>query len=816
MNKAYNPKEIESKIRSKWQKDKIYQVDLKDESKPKYFGMDMFNYPSALGLHIGHAFSFTISDVISRFHRQNGYNTYLPVGWDSFGLPAENYAVKVGRKPQLTTIEAIENYRKNYIAMGFSRDWSKEISTCEPEYYKWNQWLFLKLNENGLVYQSSAMQWWCDNCQTVLANEQVTADDKCWRHDTIEYPEITKKEIKQWFFKVTDYADELLEAIDGLDWTESTKLAQKNWIGKSVGSEVDFKIEDSSDSVTVFTTRIDTIFGATFLVLAPEHPLIDKITTDEHRSRVIQYKKEAIKKTDVDRQAAKEKTGVFTGAYAINPANEERIPIWIADYVLTGYGTGAIMAVPAHDERDFDFAEKYQIKSVQVINNEDIDSDDGVLINSGEFTGLKSSEARISINKWLAEKGQAMEKTNFKMRDWSVSRQRYWGTPIPVINCKSCGPVMVPEKDLPVILPELEDFKPSGDGRSALARAVGWKEIKCPNCGGEAERETETMDTFVDSSWYMFRYLSPHDNEQAFDPDIAKRWFPVDFYDGADHATMHLLYSRFITRFFYKIGLSPNPEPFKKFLFHGKITAADGTMFSKSKGNGVDPLEIIESGYGADALRVYLMFAAPLDLWVKWNSEGVPGAYRFLTRVWNLSFEVISGLKNSTDGDESKNEGDTLLKAVHKTIKKVTADINNLKFNTAIAALMELVNLMHKEKSKNIGSKDWRFAIESLLQLLAPFAPHMSDVLWHELGNSGTIHVDNWPQYEEKMLKEDQLVMIVSINGKPRAEINVKEGSLNEDIEKIALNNDKIMELTKGKKIQRVVVVAGKIVNLVV
>jgi leucyl-tRNA synthetase len=964
--KKYEPKVIEPKWQKIWQETNLYTADLESD-KPKYFGMDMFNYPSALGLHIGHAFSFTISDVLSRYHRQKGYNTFLPVGWDSFGLPAENYAIKVGRRPQDTTKEAIENYSKNYRAMGFSRDWSREISTCEPEYYRWNQWLFLKLHEHGLAYQSSALQWWCDNCQTVLANEQVTGDNKCWRHETAEYPEIYKKEIKQWFFKVTEYADELLNAIDDLDWTESTKLAQKNWIGRSEGAEIKFKIQDSAEEITVFTTRADTLFGATFIVLAPEHKLALSLATADRSAEIDDYIKQSSRKTEVERQAAKEKTGVFTGAYAINPINDEAVPIYVADYVLGGYGTGAIMAVPAHDERDREFAVKFSLPIKQVVATTFIDTTnphvedkelisrnvitaivkhpnedkyliakpkggsnwsplmggidegetavetakrelleetgykdiasikivgdifaseffakhkdvnriaycqpilielssleqdlslaadldeqevewvtreeyvkrssaggmmevleacegqpmpiatEGRMINSGKFNGLSSSESRDKIVADLEKKGLAKLKVNYKMRDWSVSRQRYWGTPIPVIHCEDCGSVMVPEEDLPVVLPDLDNFQPSEDGGAPLSRATDWINTTCPKCGGPAKREVETMDTFVDSSWYMFRYLSPNYTKGPFDPELAKHWFPVDFYDGADHATMHLLYSRFITRFFYKLGMSPTPEPFKKFLFHGKVTAHDGTMFSKSKGNGVDPLEVINSGYGADSLRLYEMFAARLDLWIRWNPEGVPAMYRFLNRLWNFVQEYLESSEAKLNDLEVKK----LLFIANKTSKKVSHDIEKCLLNTAIASVMAALNDLTKLKSEIAFGKNgaWTEAIETVLMCIAPFAPHITDELWQQLGHSDSINKNHWPELDENYLQEDEITIALMVNGKLRAELKLNKDADKAEMEKAALANPRIQEFLNAKEPKKVIVVPGKLVNFVV
>ena len=809
--KRYNPKEIEPKWQKYWDEHKTYQADLKS-SKPKYIAMSMFNYPSGAGIHIGHAMNYTISDVMARAKRQQGFESYHPVGWDSFGLPAENYAIKSGVSPQASMKTIIPNYHAQYKAMGWSNDWSKEIATHEPEYYKWTQWIFSEMYRAGMAYQDSRMQWWCDKCQTVLANEQVI-NDKCWRHDGVDDPEVTQREVKQWFFKITDYADELLEATDELDWTESVKLAQKNWIGKSVGAEVDFALEDG-DSITVFTTRPDTLFGATFLVLAPEHEIISQITDTASKDAVNAYVKESLRKSEVERQASKDKSGVFTGAYAINPVNNEKVPIWIADYVLMGYGTGAIMAVPAHDERDHEFAQKHNLPIIEVIKksakHEGCYDGEGEMVASGEYNGMHSEQMREKIVADLAKKGIAKEKVNYRMRDWSVSRQRYWGAPIPIIHCDDCGPQLVPDKELPVVLPELVDFAPSGDGRSALARATDWLHASCPKCGKDGERETDTLDTYICSSWYMLRYFNAHNAHDAFDSELTNKWMPIDFYNGADHATAHMIYARFITRFFHKKGLLSNPEPFKKFLFNGKVTAADGQMFSKSKGNGVDPLEIINQGYGADALRTYLMFAAPLELWAKWDSQGVPGTYRFLARVWALVQEFLE----SKPSDESN---DTIVRQTHQTIIKVTDDIENQKYNTAIAALMQLTNDLFKAKTNNLGqSSDWRFALESLVMMIAPFAPHTAEDLWHQLGHDTTVNVDNWPQFDSSLAQEEMVNIAVQVNGKLRATISAPASAGQDDVEQLAKKEENVQKFIENKMVRKTIYVPSKIINFVV
>lgn len=929
----YNPKDIEPKWQQIWRETGIYTANLASD-KPKYIGMSMFNYPSGDGIHVGHAMNYTISDVKARFKRQQGYESYHPVGWDSFGLPAENYAIKAGVSPQQSMATIIPNYHKQYQAMGWSNDWEKEITTSLPEYYKWTQWIFIKMHEHGLAYQDSRWQWWCTKCQTVLANEQVI-DGKCWRHDGKDDLQVEKKEVKQWFFRITDYADELLEATDDLNWTESVKLAQKNWIGRSQGAEIDFKIRDTKEHITVFTTRPDTLFGATFMVLAPDHELVKTITTPDNQESVTNYVKETAKKTEVERQAAKEKTGVFTGAYAVNPVNNQEIPVYIADYVLAGYGTGAIMAVPAHDERDYAFAHTYNLPIIPVFlpntNNcvsyimgqknitaadiqalggevhsvtdagflcvefpktsvgafeqlvtekmepgfwneyigdevvfifkqkdgstqryvlsEDthetirregqkfndqpnkqesvwgwlggnsyygdffLEHKEGTIVNSAHYNGISTAQAREDVVADLVKQHTAISKVNYRMRDWSISRQRYWGAPIPVVNCPKCGPVVLGEEQLPVVLPELTDFKPSGDGRSALARAKDWLKTTCPTCNGPAERETDTMDTYVDSAWYMLRYFDPHNQEKAFSSQIIDKWMPVDFYNGADHATAHLLYARFITRFFNKIGLTTRTEPFRQMLYNGKVTAKDGSPFSKSKGNGPDPLNIIDQGYGADALRMYLMFAAPLELGARWDEQGVPGTYRFLSRIWNLVQEL-------TDADAvlSSVEAKTILPIVHRAAKKVTEDIEENRYNTAIAATMEAVNKLYLVKAKTPVAKSpqWQEALEYIVMLIAPFAPHIADELWQQLGHSDSVHTDHWPQWQDEYLVDDMITIVVQVNGKVRAQLQLPADITEEKAIEAAKADPHVQTFLGGKEIRKKIYVPRKLVNIVV
>lgn len=829
--KQYKPTEIEAKWQARWEEDGTYKVDLTDHSKPKYYAFSMLPGITGAGIHIGHGRTYQFSDIKVRAKRQQGYNAYHPIGWDSFGLPVENYAIKVGKKPRQAHDEAQVNFKRQLKRLGYSYDWSKEISTADPEYYRWTQWIFLQLLKNGLAYQKKSPQWWCETDQTVLANEQVEGG-KCWRCGN----PVVKKDLKQWFFKITEYADEILEATDELDWTESVKTMQKNWIGRSVGAEVDFQIDSRKDNLTVFTTRPDTLFGATFVVLAPEHELAKQLTTDKTRQAVEQYIEAAARKSEIERMdQSRTKTGVFTGSYAINPVNGVKIPIWIADYVLAGYGTGAIMSVPAHDERDQAFAEKFDLPIVQVIEKPETDESggaytgEGLLINSDQFDGMPSSEAREQIVAWLEQQGVGRAKTTYKMRDWLISRQRYWGAPIPIVHVEGQVPIAVAEKCLPVELPDVDDFKPTGGNTSVLAQVDDWVRVWINTETGETvkiteskpkgkawvegRRETDTLDGYACSSWYWLRYTDPFNDQQAWSPESANYWQPVDFYNGADHAVAHLLYSRFWTRFFYKLGLVPDPEPFKRMMYNAYIMAPDGQKMSKSKGNVIDPMEIMDSGYGADALRVYEMFIAPYDQDAPWDVRGVPGTYRFLNRVWTLAQNYIETGEIQLDETDQKD----ILVIAHRTIKKVTSDIEDEKFNTAISAMMEAVNHFYKIKdSAGIGrSKAWQFAIESLLQVLAPFAPHIAEELWHQLGHADTVHVDHWPQWDDKYLQTDRITIIVQMNGKLRAKLNVAADTTEADIQALALADPHITKLLGDKKLTKVIYVPGRLVNIV-
>ena len=802
----YNPADIEPKWQAKWAETKVYEAQ-DNSDKPKAYVAGMFPYPSGAGLHVGHVRNYSIVDVIARFHRQRGHNVMNPFGWDTFGLPAENYAIKTGTPPAVSTAENIKSFKNQIQRLGISIDWSRELNTTDPEYYKWTQWIFTKLFEKDLAYQAERLQWWCPVDKTVLANEQVEAG-KCWRCGNV----VVKKSMKQWFFKITEYADELLDGIDDLDWPEGIKAMQRNWIGRSTGAEVEFVIDGSDKKVTVFTTRPDTLYGATFLVLAPEHELVPELVSDEQKQAVDDYVAEANKKSDIERQETnREKTGVSTGSFAINPVNGEKVPVWVADYVLTGYGTGAIMAVPAHDERDFAFAKKFDLPIVEVVEkpqsaDEQCYAGDGMLKNSGAYDGIASAEAREQIVIHLSREGKASEKTNYRMRDWLISRQRYWGAPIPIVHCEKDGAVAVPEDQLPVVLPEVDNYEPDGSGVGVLGRVESWVNTTCPTCGGPAKRETDTMDGYACSSWYYLRYADPKNDTAAWAPAKADYWMPIDFYCGGDHAVSHLLYSRFWTKAFADMGLLNVREPVKKLVYNGYINAADGRKMSKSFGNVVDPLELVDAGYGADALRVYELFIAPYDLDAAWDPNGIAGTHRFLNRIWNLVQEYL----------EADQESDAPLSAVHKTIKKVSDDLERLSFNTAIAAQMELVNELYKAKTAGLKGESWQFALESLVKLVAPFAPHIADELWEILGNEGSVHIAPWPVWDEALLVEDSVTIAVQVNGKVRAEITLSKDATKEELESAALANERVQEFVGGNTPKRVIVVPGRLVNIVV
>jgi leucyl-tRNA synthetase len=807
----YNPKDIEAKWQDKWQADKIYEAS-EDPAKPKKYVLEYFPYPSGAAMHVGHVRNYTIGDAIARFNRMNGYNVLHPMGWDAFGLPAENYAIKNKVSPRQAIDENTARFKKQLIQMGFSYDWSREIDSTDPKYYHWTQWFFLMLYKKGLAYQQEALVNWDPVEKTVLANEQVV-DGKGERSGAL----VEKKSLKQWFFKITDYADRLLDDLDDVNWSESIKTMQRNWIGRSKGAEVEFAIDGSSEKIRVFTTRPDTLFGATFLVLAPEQPLVDQITTSEQRDAVGSYIKSAAAKSDIERQETnREKTGVFTGAYAINPVSGQKIPIWIADYVLGGYGTGAIMAVPAHDERDHEFAKKFGLPIVRVVKNDTPDDecthDEGVMMNSSDYDGMPSDETREKIVADLEKKGDATEVTNYRMRDWLISRQRYWGAPIPIIHCAKDGIVPVPEDQLPVVLPEVKSYEPSGDGRSPLANIPEFVHTTCPECGGPAERETDTMDGFACSSWYFLRFADPHNDKAAFDKDKADFWLPVDDYiGGAEHAVMHLLYARFWTKVMYDEKLIDFTEPFTTLRNQGMILAPDGQKMSKSKGNTIEPDGLIDQGYGADSIRIMELFIGPWNQSANWSVEGMGGSFRFLQRVWTLVQEFLEA------GQHAEKSTPELLKPLHRTIKKVDEDLLELSFNTAIASLMECVNDLYKVKADHsYEGEEWRWALETVLQLLAPFAPHISEELWNQLGHEETIHLSQWPKYDEQYLAEDKVTIAVQVNGKLRGEIEVSTDASEDEVVASAKTGARVAAHLEGQSIKKTIHVPGRLVNFVI
>ena len=811
--KRYNPIEIEEKWQKKWDESKLYEVKA-DSSKQKMYISGMFPYPSGAGLHTGHARSYTIVDSIARFYRQQGKNVLNPIGWDTFGLPAENYAIKTGISPQEATKTNIENFKKQFKRLGISIDWSREINTSSPEYYKWTQWIFRELYKKGLAYRKESYQWWCDNDKTVLANEQVE-NGCCWRCGE----EVSKKQMTQWFFKITAYADELLADIDELDWPEKIKTMQRNWIGKSDGAEIEFEIADGNakgEKIKVFTTRPDTIFGVTFLTIAPEHSLLEKLSNDLTNEEINKYKKESLKKSEIERQENKEKTGIFTGSHAINPVNGKRIPIWVSDYVLGGYGEGAVMAVPAHDDRDYEFAKKFNLDIVDVIEKPaDVIDDnscyhgEGVMVNSGEFNGQDSANVREQITDWLEQSGIGCAKTTYKMRDWLISRQRYWGCPIPIAYDKDGKEHLIPEDQLPVLLPKINDFKPDDSGKSALAKS---EEFMTVEFGSEKMiRETDTMDGYACSSWYLLRYTDPENSEMAWDPELVNYWAPVDYYVGGDHAVAHLLYVRFWTHVFKDLGLTNFAEPVKKLLYHGYINAEDGSKMSKSKGNTIDPLEVIDQGYGADSLRTYEMFIAPYEIDASWDPRGIAGVYRFLNRVWVLVQEFIESEKS----EQNLSNFPEIQKSQHKAIKKITEDFHRESLNTAVAALMEFVNELYKLKLEGF-SNDWRFVLEDLLKMLTPFAPHISSELWTQLGNKDFIEKSGWPKWNEEFLKSDEIQFIVQVNGKLRGKIKVAVDAEKDEILTLAKNEDNVSKFLQDKEIVKEIFVPNKLINFVI
>ncbi|EOU1753026.1 leucine--tRNA ligase [Clostridium perfringens] len=808
---------IDKKWQEKWAESGLYKFDPNKEGE-KLYVLEMFSYPSGSQLHAGHWFNYGPVDSWARFKRMQGYNVFQPMGFDAFGLPAENFAIKTGIHPQDSTIKNIAKMEEQLKAMGAMFNWENEVVTCSPEYYKWTQWLFLKLYEKGLAYRKKAPVNWCPSCQTVLANEQVV-DGACERCST----EVTKKDLTQWFFKITDYADELLDKLDDLDWPEKTVSMQKHWIGRSTGSQVNFKVKDSDLNFDVFTTRVDTLCGVSYVILAPENPLVDEIVSAEQKEAVENYKEEAKKQSDIERQSiSREKTGVFTGAYAIHPLTGKEVPIWVGDYVLATYGTGAVMAVPAHDERDFAFAEKFNLPINRVIEAKDGSEtnlpfcEHGILVNSGEFDGLTTDEAKEKIVEKLASMGLGEKKVNFRLRDWLVSRQRYWGAPIPVVYCEECGIVPVPESQLPVELPYDVEFAP--DGKSPLAKSEAFVNTTCPHCGKPAKRETDTLDTFVCSSWYYLRYPDNKNTEAPFNPELINKMLPVDKYvGGPEHACMHLLYARFITKALRDMGYLNFDEPFTSLTHQGLILGPDGLKMSKSKGNTISPDDYIKE-YGADVFRMYLMFGFAYTEGGAWSDDGIKSVNRFVERIERIidtAREAISkGENNKTTMDKAEKE---LNYWRHNTIKSVTDDTDKLQFNTAIARMMEFINALSKytqEKEMNLDFlKD---VVSDYLRLLAPFAPHFSEEQWSLLGNSYSIFNEAWPKFDPKALVKDEVEIAIQVNGKIKNKIMVSSDLDEEGIKAAALADEKIIASTEGKTVVKVIVIKGRLVNIVV
>ncbi|EJL22337.1 leucine--tRNA ligase [Brevibacillus sp. BC25] len=803
---VFSHQNVEKKWQQYWEQNKTFKTS-EDEGKKKFYALDMFPYPSGAGLHVGHPEGYTATDILSRMKRMQGYNVLHPMGWDAFGLPAEQYALDTGNDPAEFTEHNINTFRRQIKSLGFSYDWDREINTTDQNYYKWTQWIFTKLYENGLAYIDEVAVNWCPALGTVLANEEVI-DGKSERGG---HP-VERRPMKQWVLKITAYAERLIADLDELDWPESIKEMQRNWIGRSEGAEVTFGIEGHDESFTVFTTRPDTLYGATYAVLAPEHKLVEQITVPAQKEAVEAYLDQAKHKSDLERtDLAKEKTGVFTGAYAINPVNGERLPIWIADYVLISYGTGSIMAVPAHDERDYEFAKTFDLPIKQVIAGGDISKEayagDGEHINSGMLDGLNKEEAISKMIEWLEAEGKGNRKVTYRLRDWLFSRQRYWGEPIPILHLEDGTMKVVPESELPIVLPKTKEIKPSGTGESPLANISEWVNTVDPETGMKARRETNTMPQWAGSCWYFLRFIDPHNDKALADPDKLKEWLPIDIYiGGAEHAVLHLLYSRFWHKFLYDIGVVPTKEPFQKLYNQGMILGENNEKMSKSKGNVVNPDDIITS-HGADTLRIYEMFMGPLDASIAWSTKGLDGARRFLDRVYRL-FVGDNGELNEKIVETSNVAG--MERVYHQTVKKVTEDYEGLRFNTGISQLMVFVNEAYKAE---VLPKKF---MEDFVKMLSPIAPHLGEELWEKLGHSEGVAYAAWPTYDEAKLVEDEVEIVLQINGKNKEKLLIASDSTKEQMEEMAKNNEMISELIEGKTIVKVIAVPGKLVNIVV
>jgi leucyl-tRNA synthetase len=800
---SFNHQEIEKKWQQYWEENKTFKT-TEDKGKRKFYALDMFPYPSGAGLHVGHPEGYTATDILSRMKRMQGYNVLHPMGWDAFGLPAEQYAIDTGNDPAEFTALNIATFKRQIKALGFSYDWDREINTTDPGYYKWTQWIFLQLYKKGLAYVDEVAVNWCPALGTVLANEEVI-DGKSERGG---HP-VERRPMKQWILKITAYAERLIEDLEELDWPESLKEMQRNWIGRSEGAEVTFQIDGHDESFTVFTTRPDTLFGATYAVLAPEHPFVGKITTGDQQDAVDAYLDQIKSKSDLERtDLAKDKTGVFTGAYAINPVNGEKMPIWIADYVLMSYGTGAIMAVPAHDERDYEFAKKFELPIKEVVAGGDIEKEaytgDGEHVNSDFLNGLNKEEAISQMIAWLEEKGIGTKKITYRLRDWLFSRQRYWGEPIPIIHWEDGTMTAVPEEELPLVLPVTKEIKPSGTGESPLANISEWLNVEDPVTGKKGRRETNTMPQWAGSSWYYIRYIDPQNDQMIADPEKLNEWLPVDIYiGGAEHAVLHLLYARFWHKVLYDIGVVSTKEPFQKLFNQGMILGEGNEKMSKSKGNVVNPDDIIES-HGADTLRLYEMFMGPLEASIAWSTTGLDGSRRFLDRVWRLFVEENGELNPKI---QSSKEASSLEKVYHQTVKKVTEDYEGIRFNTAISQLMVFINESYKA---TVLPKSF---VEGFVKLLSPIAPHVAEELWEKLGHSGSIAYEAWPTFDETKLVDDEVEIVVQVNGKMKAKLMVATAATKEDLEKVAL--EEVGDQIEGKTVRKIIAVPGKLVNIV-
>ncbi len=817
----YNFSEIEKKWQKKWEEEQAFKV-TEDPEKEKYYVLEMFPYPSGK-LHMGHVRNYSIGDVLARFKVMKGFNVLHPMGWDSFGLPAENAAIKHDTEPSVWTWENINEMRKQLKELGLSYDWDREVATCHPDYYRWMQWIFIQFYKKGLAYKKENPVNWCPSCQTVLANEQVV-DGKCERCGTV----VGKKELSQWYFRITDYAERLLDNLEKLEgWPNKVKLMQKNWIGKSIGAQVTFEIEGYDKKLDIFTTRPDTLYGVTYMVLAPEHPYVKELVAGSpYEKPVLEYIDRVQHMSDIERTSTtNEKTGEFTGRYCINPLNGMKVPVFISDYVLMDYGTGAIMAVPAHDQRDFEFARKFDLDIIPVVDTKDPDIDinnlseafvaEGTMINSGEFTGMNNREAIVKITDWLEEKKIGKKAINYKLRDWLISRQRYWGTPIPMIYCEHCGWVPEKEENLPVLLPDDVEF--TGKGESPLATSSTFADTVCPVCGAPAKRELDTMDTFLDSSWYFLRYCDAENSEEAFSREKTDYWMNVDQYiGGVEHAILHLMYARFFQMALHDLGYVRDEEPFKNLLTQGMVIK-DGAKMSKSLGNVVSPAEIIKK-YGADTARLFILFAAPPERELDWSDQGVEGSFRFLNRVYRMVYEFSQKYSDVPDDYSVESEADKSMDYwMNHAIKKVSDDIGErFNFNTAISTIMEMVNEMYRYKEGKVNPGLYGAAVKNLIIMLAPFVPHITEEMWEHLGFEGSVHSQKWPEYDEKALVKDTVEIVVQVNGKIKEKLRIAGGLSREEMEKTVMENESIKGLTEGRNVVKVIAVPDKLINIVV